>query len=159
MSVIVPGAGGGLFDAVATPIDAATWSRVRLMPPAALKVLLVEDEVLVGLHTCDLLHGLGAEKVAFANTIEESLRHLESGPFDVVLIDALLQGVPAASVVEAVSARGIPFGFVTGFSDLSVLPEHMRHCARIEKPISEHKLIAFLAEVLGQKDGKLANTP
>ena len=69
MSVIVPGAGGGLFDAVATPIDAATWSRVRLMPPAALKVLLVEDEVLVGLHTCDLLHGLGAEKVAFANTM------------------------------------------------------------------------------------------
>ena len=74
MSVIVPGAGGGLFDAVATPIDAATWSRVRLMPPAALKVLLVEDEVLIGLHTCDLLHGLGAEKVAFANTMEESLR-------------------------------------------------------------------------------------
>jgi|KBSSwiStaDraftv2_1062776.scaffolds.fasta_scaffold1405514_1 DNA-binding NtrC family response regulator len=158
MSVLVPGASGGLLDAIATPIDAAAWSHVRLMPPAALKVLLVEDEVLVGLYTCDLLRGLGAEKVIFANTIAESIRHLENGLFDVVLIDALLQGVPAASVVEAVSARGIPFGFVTGFSDLSVLPEHMRQYARIEKPISEHKLIAFLAEVLGRKDGKLANT-
>ena len=58
--------------------------------PAGLRILLVEDEVLIALDCEAMLLGLGVGEVRRARTLAEGLSLVESEPFDAAILDVRL---------------------------------------------------------------------
>tara|TARA_R110000868_G_scaffold23357_3_gene94341 strand:+ start:3804 stop:7055 length:3252 start_codon:yes stop_codon:yes gene_type:complete len=72
--------------------------------PSALRVLLVEDDMLVRMATADILTDLG-HTVHDVSTAQEALALLEQHSIDVVITDVGLPGVSGISLASQVQAR------------------------------------------------------
>ena len=78
-----------------------------------LKVLLVDDEVLIRLMVSDMLEDLGHVVVAEAGELDQSLILARSADFDFAILDVNLNGARIDPVAEAIGARRIPFILAT----------------------------------------------
>ena len=81
----------------------------------SLRILVVEDEMLVLMETEDMLADLGCEAVVAAATNEQAIAAIEAQHFDVALLDLNLNGVRSYPVADVLAARAIPFAFVTAY--------------------------------------------
>jgi PAS domain S-box-containing protein len=114
-----------------------------------LRVLIVEDALLLALELESGLQEAGAHVIGCAADVEEALRMMELGPIDAAVLDANLNGVSVAPVAEALRARGVPFVFATGYGDSKILPEGF-DAPIIRKPYDVTQVAAGLAEVTGR---------
>ena len=124
--------------------DIARADRVE-----GLRVLIVEDALLLALELEAGLQEAGAHVVGCAADVDEALRMLEAGPVDVAVLDANLNGVSVAPVAAALRTRGVPFVFATGYGDSKILPEGF-DAPIIRKPYDVTQVAAGLAAVTGR---------
>ena len=97
-------------------------------------ILLVEDEYFIAYAMqCDL-EDVGASVVGPAACVGDALALLDSEPVDGAILDVSLDKEKVFSVAEALTVRGIPFIFATGYN-ASDLPPAWRHVPRYEKPV------------------------
>ena len=80
------------------------------------RVLLIEDEFLVGLEIHSVLTEAGFAVIGPAATVSDALRHVSQEDFDAALVDANLSGDSTEGVAAALSDRGTPFVLLTGYS-------------------------------------------
>lgn len=125
---------GGTIDVASAPGQGTTVT-VRLpaaqeaVPPASppvgrarplhsLRVLVIDDILLIAETLADILHLIGHE-VAIATGGKEGLARLEAGGFDVVITDLGMPGMSGWDVAAAVKARwpGLPVILVTGWAE------------------------------------------
>jgi PAS domain S-box-containing protein len=86
-----------------------------------LRILIVEDVVLLSLELEAGLTESGAHVVGCAADIDEAKAMLALD-FDVAVLDANLNGRSVAPVADELAARGIPFIFATGYGDAGAAP-------------------------------------
>jgi CheY-like chemotaxis protein len=86
----------------------------RVSSLTGLRVLVVEDEALVGLLVEDFLHGFGCKIVGAADSTAEALGLIQAEAIDVAVIDLKLKGEMAYPLADALKAAGVPFVFATG---------------------------------------------
>jgi len=72
------------------------------------RILVIEDEFLIGLEIHSLLSEAGFGVVGPATTVPAALKHISEGNFDAALVDANL------GITAALADRGTPFVLVTG---------------------------------------------
>ena len=82
---------------------------------APLKILVVEDEVLVALMISEMLNELGCVVAGSAGTVRDALALAQSSDLDGAILDLNLGGEPVYPVAEALSSKGVPFVFLTGY--------------------------------------------
>lgn len=82
---------------------------------SGLRILVVEDEMLVLMEIQDMLGDLGCDSVIAAATNEQAIALIEAQHFDAALLDLNLNGVRSYPVADALVARDIPFAFATGY--------------------------------------------
>ncbi len=113
-----------------------------------LRVLLVEDEVMICLLLEDMLHEFGCEIVGPACDLERAtdLARSEEG-IDAAILDVNLGGQVVFPVAEILAERGVPILFSTGMG-VDGLPEAWRRHETIQKPMSMDQLAAKLGNVL-----------
>jgi CheY-like chemotaxis protein len=106
-----------------------------------LRILVIEDEVLISLLMQGMLRELGHEVAGVAHHEDEALALIESSRtrFDAATVDISLDGEPCSGAVAALHRRGIPFIVVTGFLDQD-LPEYVRGCPVPGKPFTADEL-------------------
>jgi DNA-binding response OmpR family regulator len=80
------------------------------------RILIVEDEPLIALNLEELLAEAGFEIAAVAGKLERALMLVESGACDAAIVDANLGGVSARPLACALTARGLPFIVLSGYS-------------------------------------------
>jgi CheY-like chemotaxis protein len=81
-----------------------------------LRVLIVEDEVLVAILIEDMLSELGCALVGVAPTVAEALAVLgAAAPLDVAILDVNLGGEKVFPVADLLASRGVPFVFSTAY--------------------------------------------
>ena len=97
------------------------------------RVLLVEDEVLIGMVLEDILDMLGCALAGSAATMEEAWRLAEASEFDVAVLDVNIGSEPVYPLADAIRERGIAVVFATGSLPDS-LPERFGDCPVLEKP-------------------------
>ncbi|MCW5733253.1 MAG: response regulator [Enhydrobacter sp.] len=103
------------------------------------RVLVVEDEVLVGMMIEEMLQDLGYELVALATHLDQALALARSESFDFALLDINLNGKQSFPVADVIRERGLPFLFATGYGD-RILDAHYTGAPLLQKPFSLEEL-------------------
>jgi DNA-binding response OmpR family regulator len=118
-----------------------------------LRVLLVEDELMISLLFEDMLQEFGCEIVGPACDLERAadLARDQEG-IDVAILDVNLGGRLVFPVAETLAARGVPVLFATGLG-AEGLPEAWRGHETVQKPMSMDQLAAALGHVLRDRRG------
>jgi CheY-like chemotaxis protein len=78
-----------------------------------LRVLLVEDEIMVALLLEEMLADLGHEVVGPVARLDKAVAMARQEALDIAILDVNLNGKEVFPVAAVLSARGIPFFFVT----------------------------------------------
>ena len=123
-------------------IDAA--KRTRLL--AGKRLLVVEDEPLIGLDLVNTLEKAGANVPPPVGTEKDALARIEREKFDAVLLDGNLRGRGVDAIAALLTRRNIPFIFVTGYGQEG-LPEAFRHVICLSKPFSGNQLLEAIAKL------------
>lgn len=108
------------------------------------RILIVEDDVLIGLMLVDMFDALGLPEPAQATTNEEALAAIAAGPIDGALVDINLGEEKGWPVADALAERGIPFAFTTGGGD--IIPPAHAHRKLVSKPFRISDIEAALAD-------------
>ncbi len=115
---------------------------------AGLRVLLVEDEMLVAWLLQDMLADLGCAVVGPAARVAQALAMVEAETFDAAVLDVNLNGQTSYAIADALTARGVPFVFSTGYAK-DRLAEPYRSLMVLQKPFHEDELGAALETLIG----------
>lgn len=81
---------------------------------APLSVLVVEDEPLISMMLEDFIEMLGYRLAGICDSVAEALDRIETGGFDVAIVDVNLRDGPCWPVADALKARGVPFVISSG---------------------------------------------
>ena len=110
------------------------------------RVLIVEDEVLVGMLIEEMLQDLGYELAALATHLEQALSLAHSESFDFALLDINLNGKQSFPVADVIRARGLPFLFATGYGT-RILGAPYTDAPILQKPFSREELRRALERI------------
>jgi PAS domain S-box-containing protein len=121
-----------------------------------LSILLVEDELLVGLQAKSDLEAAGHKIAGLATNIEQGLEFAERLAFDFALLDIRLGDELSVPIAELLMRKNIPFFFVTGFEDESILPEYLQAIPRLTKPYEVNKILLAINAEYAEVEGAAA---
>jgi CheY-like chemotaxis protein len=118
-------------------------------PPtlAGKRVLIVEDEAFVALLIEDTLIEFGCIPVGPYSSVAKVLEAVGSKPFDLALLDVILNGEEVYPVAYELAVRDIPFLFLSDYGDIPLPPglSGRRICA---KPFKVNDLAVMLSAVM-----------
>jgi CheY-like chemotaxis protein len=112
---------------------------------SGLRILVVEDMLLVAEEISEQLRSWGCDVVGPMSRVESALTPAREAPLDGALLDVNLAGESCFPLAAALSARSVPFVFMTGY-DGGALPPEYRTVPRLGKPIAARELARVAAE-------------
>jgi CheY-like chemotaxis protein len=113
-----------------------------------LRVLIVEDELLVAMELEDLLGRLGCRVVEAAPTIGRALRAVARQQADVAVLDVNLHGERVTPVAEALREQGVPYVLVTSYGRDRLPEGALQEVPCLAKPVDRHKIASAIAAVV-----------
>lgn len=113
---------------------------------SGLRVLLVEDEIMVVLLFEEMLAELGHEIVGPVAHIAKALEMAQREALDAALLDVNIDGREVYPVADALAARGIPFVFVTGYGKAGLRASY-RDRPILQKPFRQRDLRDLFAGI------------
>ncbi len=109
-----------------------------------LRVLVVEDEMMVAMLMEDMLVELGCIVVGPASQLDEAITLANTVAIDCAVLDVNLGGEPIFPLADLLREKGAPLAFATGYGDAG-LRDVDRGSPVLQKPFRE----GDLARVLG----------
>ncbi len=113
------------------------------MAERRLRILIVEDEMLVAMNIEDMLLDLGHEVAGLAARLDAALALAREGAFDAAMLDVNLAGDRSFPVADLLTERGIPFLFATGYG-LGGIDEKYHDRPVLQKPFRAADLAGAL---------------
>jgi two-component sensor histidine kinase len=117
-----------------------------------LTVLLVEDELLVGLFMQDLLKAIGYLPTDPIARLSDAISAATHERFEGAILDMNLNGEIVYPLAELLTEQRVPFLFVTGYAPRSLDPRFNR-VPILQKPVVQDELAGALSQVLGEVSG------
>lgn len=111
-----------------------------------LKVLVVEDNLLLAEVICDVLETYGCQIVGPVPDVTQGLAVAREATLDGAVLDINLGGEPSFPIATALAERTIPYLFLTGYDNSRLIPPEHRAAERIPKPVDPAALSAAIAE-------------
>ncbi|MDP2331199.1 MAG: response regulator [Reyranella sp.] len=118
--------------------DASTGRRTR-------RVLVVEDEVIIGMLVEDMLQELGYEVVALSTHLDQAIELARSSNIDFAMLDLNLNGQLSYAIADVLRLRGLPFIFATGYGAKILVPPYAG-TPTLQKPFHLDDLRRILTE-------------
>ena len=106
--------------------------------PQQLRVLVVEDEILIAMLLSDMLAELGYDTVGPVADVDRALAAVDQGGFDLAILDVNLNGRQSSAVAEKLKAHQVPLVFATGYSLQA--PPGFENVPTLQKPFQLHDL-------------------
>jgi two-component sensor histidine kinase len=113
------------------------------------RVLLVEDEALIGMMMVDILEELGFSVLGPVTNVTEAAMVANQGNFDYAILDINLKGELVYPVADILLASNLPFLFVTGYSTERV-DNRYAQIPIIQKPLQKQDLQSAFARTQSQ---------
>jgi len=114
-------------------------------------ILVVEDNFFLAEVMRDQLVALGYRVLGPAPTVGDALALLDPRPA-AGLLDINLGGELVTPVADRLLELGVPFGFVSAYTDQEVLPERFTDAPFHAKPLSGRELEAVVESLLAATD-------
>ena len=112
------------------------------------RILVVEDEYFIAMALKHDLAAAGAEVLGPVPSVAKALALIAAeSEIGAAVVDVNLGGEMSFPVAEALSARGIPFIFATGYADGDLEARYSR-VPRCDKPLDFPALERMLASIL-----------
>ncbi len=111
------------------------------------RILLAEDELLVGLDLAATIAAAGGSIVGPFVCIADALAALSAQRIDAAVIDLNLRGKRSIALMEALDRAGIPFVICSGYGAISV-PSVFKSRPFVAKPFFADELFGALHRVL-----------
>jgi DNA-binding response OmpR family regulator len=105
-----------------------------------LRVLIAEDNFLIGESLRDLLIDLGCVVIGPVPDLAEVMAAIEAGGFDAALLDIHLGDANILPAASELASRGIPFIVTTGGGSPVGLPIPLARAPRLHKPFDARRL-------------------
>jgi CheY-like chemotaxis protein len=120
------------------------------------KILVVEDYYLFAEVVCDFVSDCGMRPIGPATMLDQAMVYARQAPLDGAILDIELAGRLSFPVCSVLQQRGIPFCFLTGYSDLSLVPQQFRVVPLVSKPFEDDEMRrAILTMLSGKVDSPL----
>jgi two-component sensor histidine kinase/DNA-binding response OmpR family regulator len=103
------------------------------------RVLLVEDEALVAMMIQECLGDFGYQVIGPISTATEAAARAKDGNFEAAVLDINLGDGAVYPIAEMLTARGVPFVFVTGY-DAESVDARFRNVPVLQKPVERDVL-------------------
>jgi CheY-like chemotaxis protein len=118
-------------------------------PLSGLRVLLLEDEYLIAVDVEQLCQDNGARSVAIVRSLDElDSTAVDQPDFDVAIIDLILNGASTLDFAQQLQARGLPFVFATGYTELDEVGQRFPGVPIVSKPYSSGDLLEAVTAVV-----------
>jgi CheY-like chemotaxis protein len=114
---------------------------------AACRILVIEDEMLIGMLLEDMLAELGYGVAGVVPKLDEAMAAVQHDGFDLAILDVHLHGESVFPVADALVQRGVPFVFATGYGERD-LPDAYRGRPVLQKPFAKEDLERALKAAL-----------
>jgi CheY-like chemotaxis protein len=113
-----------------------------------LRVFVVEDEALLAMELCDILHDLGHEVVGPVPSVEKALALLEvvAQP-DVAILDANLAGETSRLVMDRLRSADVPVIVASGYGSHELGRMGLGGGTLVTKPYDEKRITNALEHV------------
>jgi PAS domain S-box-containing protein len=112
---------------------------VKKLSASGRRVLLVEDEALVAMMIQDFLTESGHSVIGPISRASEAVEAARASDYDAAILDINLGDGMAYPVADILSARGIPFVFVTGY-EADTIDDRFNGVPVLQKPIERQML-------------------
>lgn len=110
---------------------------------SGLRLLVVEDEMLVALALEEMLGDFGCVVVDVAGTLDRGLALATELTIDGAILDINLCGEKVFPVAERLAERGVPFVFCTAYGK-AALPPSFAEAPTLTKPYDAQRLRSLL---------------
>ena len=114
------------------------------------KVLIVEDEWLIAQDLAEEISDAGYAVIGPAHNVSDALQLIDDETADGALLDVNLRNETSYPIAEALTLRGIPFTFISGY-ERNQLDPVFGSCAMLKKPIQVRALRTRLQEMTAPK--------
>jgi light-regulated signal transduction histidine kinase (bacteriophytochrome) len=118
-------------------------------PLAGMRVLLLEDNLIVALEAEDLLLKLGARTVRMASNLSTAAQLLIEEPLDFAVLDINLGAETTLSFAERVRDAKIPFIFASGYGQETRLADPHQSALVVSKPYDREALRMAITKAQG----------
>jgi DNA-binding response OmpR family regulator len=122
----------------------------RRSPLADKRILVVEDEYFIARDLERALQAADAIVVGPVATLEQGLDLAESQTLDAAVLDVDLAGERAFEIADRLSARDVPWAFLTGYDEWA-LPAPYRSASIVAKPFQPDRIIRALGALIPDK--------
>lgn len=116
-----------------------------------MRLLLVEDEAIIGFALDDMLAEHGAV-TTLVPSVEAGRRSLAAGTYDAAIVDVNLNGEYSYPLAAEIIAAGCPVVFATGYGDVTH-PADFAATPTVEKPYSLASLVNALETAIANGRG------
>jgi CheY-like chemotaxis protein len=116
------------------------------------RVLVCDDNLLMADVVSELLRECGLEPMGPVGRLESAMQMARERTLDGAILDINLNGRPCFPVCGILSARHIPFIFLTGYPDAAI-PIEYRGALLVAKPFEPNEMKEVLAHMLGLPSG------
>lgn len=116
------------------------------------RVLVCDDNLLMADVVAEFLRDCSLEAVGPVGDLESAVRMARERALDGAILDINLKGQPCFPICAILSARRIPFIFLTGYPEAAI-PIEYRGVPVITKPFEPTEMKEVLADMLGLPQG------
>jgi DNA-binding response OmpR family regulator len=117
---------------------------------AGMKILVLEDEVLIAMDVEQLCRDSGAVDVVVARSLAEIDPERVASEFDAAIVDVMLDGTSTLAFAQHIHERKMPFVFASGYTDLDAIFTTFPGIAVVGKPYSGSDLVEAVAAAAGR---------
>ena len=110
-------------------------------------ILIVEDEPLIAMMLEDFIQSLGHQVSGNCDSVSAALKEVETGEFDLAILDINLKGESVWPVASALRGKGTPFVLATG-GHVDPPPAEFAGVPTIEKPYTIDRVTPIIEAVL-----------
>ncbi|MBV6271918.1 response regulator [Alcaligenaceae bacterium CGII-47] len=107
------------------------------------QVLVVEDEMMILMMFEDMLADLGCKKVLSASTVDQALELINTYRVDAATLDVNLCGSDSYPIADSLTARSVPFAFVTSYGPQGLRKDYSHHTT-LKKPFTSAEFTEML---------------
>ncbi|MFG1462516.1 response regulator [Xanthobacter sp. DSM 24535] len=118
----------------------------------ALRILIIEDDAVIGMHLAELLEDMGHDVYAIEATESDAVIAASLSKPDLMIVDAMLQQGSGISAVEAICRSGhVPHIFISG--DVLSIKTIIPSAVVVQKPFREQDIVRAIRSVIEDAAG------